>query len=338
MFQRILLPLDGSPQAERVTPVAARLARHADSEVILLRVTDDGATDPAQGFVAWAPRHVDAAAYLTQVAGAEPLAGVRTQTIVREGDAVSGILSVAISSAADLIILSHVRHTDEPAHAPGNVAARVAGEAPMSVLLIREQQSPLARMRPTQPCALRLLVPLDGSPLAEAALATAAELLEALGAPERSSLHLAQIVANVSSWRSAARYLARIAESTRAGALTGRPINVSWSVIAHADPAEALLHLAEVGEDPDPQVSWSVARDLGIASDAVQDNVVGFQQCDAIVMTTHGRSDLHHLLLGSVAERILRAARMPLLLARHAPGAAPPHPLISEPDVERWRL
>ena len=40
------------------------------------------------------------------------------------------------------------------------------------------------------------------------------------------------------------------------------------------------------------------------------------RQCDLIVMGTHGRTGLRHLLLGSVAERIVRKASCPVLTAR----------------------
>ncbi len=45
------------------------------------------------------------------------------------------------------------------------------------------------------------------------------------------------------------------------------------------------------------------------------------QEFDLIVMGTHGRTGLQHLLMGSVAERVVRLARCPVLVVR-APGAA----------------
>lgn len=52
--------------------------------------------------------------------------------------------------------------------------------------------------------------------------------------------------------------------------------------------------------------------------------------CDLIVMGTHGRTGLVHLLLGSVAEQVLRQARCPVLSIRHRPADEPPLP---EPKV-----
>lgn len=54
------------------------------------------------------------------------------------------------------------------------------------------------------------------------------------------------------------------------------------------------------------------------------------EQCDLIVMGTHGRSGLMHLLLGSVTEHVLRHARCPVLTIR---DRAEDEPLLDEPRV-----
>jgi universal stress protein A len=50
------------------------------------------------------------------------------------------------------------------------------------------------------------------------------------------------------------------------------------------------------------------------------------QRCDLIVMGTHGRTRLAHLLLGSVAEHVVRHARCPVLTIREHPAGEPPLP------------
>lgn len=54
------------------------------------------------------------------------------------------------------------------------------------------------------------------------------------------------------------------------------------------------------------------------------------QKCDLIVMGTHGRGGLLHVLLGSVAEQVMRNARCPVLTIRKRPADEPPLP---EPQV-----
>lgn len=54
------------------------------------------------------------------------------------------------------------------------------------------------------------------------------------------------------------------------------------------------------------------------------------QNCDLIVLGTHGRTGLKHLLLGSVAEHVIRHARCPVLTVRDRPADEPP---LTEPLV-----
>jgi nucleotide-binding universal stress UspA family protein len=55
--------------------------------------------------------------------------------------------------------------------------------------------------------------------------------------------------------------------------------------------------------------------------------ILGYAQehgCDLIVMSTHGRTGFRHLVLGSVAERVIRAAKIPVLTLRDEAAAKPP--------------
>jgi nucleotide-binding universal stress UspA family protein len=144
-----------------------------------------------------------------------------------------------------------------------------------------------------------ILVPLDGSTLAEGALGRAAELagdtgarLLLLRAVEASALlGTDRVDAEVRLVRDAEEYLAAV--SARARAMGAR--NVATSVWYGA-PAWAI-----------PEAARAYGADL-------------------IVMTTHGRSGLGRLILGSVAEQVLRATTAPILLLRdvRAPVATKP--------------
>ena len=75
-------------------------------------------------------------------------------------------------------------------------------------------------------------------------------------------------------------------------------------------PIERVAH----GGPPGPVICW-IAQE---------------RQCDLIVMGTHGRKGLSHLLLGSVAEDVMRHARCPVLTVRDRPADEPP---LEEPEV-----
>ena len=138
-----------------------------------------------------------------------------------------------------------------------------------------------------------ILVPLDGSALAETALPKALQLAEASGA-RVLLLRAAQSQAfpgidptggQVKVVSEAETYLAGIQKRlTRQG-----PVEVETSVW-YGPAARAIVEAARI------------------------------HKADEIVMTTHGRSGLGRLLLGSVAESVLRGSTTPILLLR-AEGA-----------------
>ena len=147
----------------------------------------------------------------------------------------------------------------------------------------------------------KILVPLDGSVLAEAALWKAAEIsnggtLSLLRAAEAHSLLGAdQIDAQVAAVKEAEEYLATVARR-----LADRGMKSVETHVWYGPPAAAIVEAAQV------------------------------HKVDLIVMSTHGRSGLGRLILGSVAESVLRGTRTPILVVRadSAPvepqwGAAP---------------
>jgi nucleotide-binding universal stress UspA family protein len=134
----------------------------------------------------------------------------------------------------------------------------------------------------------RILVPLDGSALAEAALSSAASLA---GADTVLML-----------MRAAEAYTVPGADPTAAQVEVVR---------------EAEAYLAEVAERLQRQGLRSVQTSVwyGPAAPAIVD-AARLRRADLIVMSTHGRSGLGRLFLGSVAEYVLRASRVPILLLR----------------------
>src|SRR5262249_9080742 len=162
-----------------------------------------------------------------------------------------------------------------------------------------------------------ILVPLDGSAFAEAALAPAASLLKALAAPERGELHLSLVISpdDTTSHHllepptrvdNARAYLMRVADHLR-GAYP--QLAVSWSLTPEHAVARTLLRVAEGG-----------------ASDAQSDAVAAAgAPChyDLIAMATHGRTGFTGWALGSNTERVLHGTTLPLLMVRPQGLAGP---------------
>lgn len=137
----------------------------------------------------------------------------------------------------------------------------------------------------------KILVPLDGSALAEAALDRAIALADRdrtkvilLRAAESTTFPGADPVeGQVAVVREAEEYLERVAGRLRQAGL--RQVETS---VWYGPPAAAIIEAAE------------------------------FQKPDLIVMNSHGRSGIGRLILGSVAESVLRGTATPILLLRAA--------------------
>jgi len=188
MFQRILVPLDGSARAEEALPVAARIARASGGSVHLLQVVSSP-IDYGGGLAA-APLLSEqviesevstATDYLKTVAACPGLSGIRISTEVACGLPPQYILAVARSGEVDLIVLCSVAHT-------------LAHESTVHTLILRESKSASLLSSSDAARPLCTLVPLDGSALSETALIPAARLVAALAAPAQGALRLAQVV------------------------------------------------------------------------------------------------------------------------------------------------
>jgi nucleotide-binding universal stress UspA family protein len=139
----------------------------------------------------------------------------------------------------------------------------------------------------------KLLVPLDGSPLAEQALAKALDVAEG-GSPTLLLLRAAE----ASTWpgvdptEEQIRVVHEAEEYLNAvqARLASKGIHKVETRVWYGPPAAAIVEAARVGH------------------------------ADLIVMTTHGRSGLGRLILGSVAEAVLRGTSTPIMLLR-ADGA-----------------
>ncbi|HYU72342.1 MAG TPA: universal stress protein, partial [Ktedonobacteraceae bacterium] len=201
MFKRILVPLDGSARAERALPVAASLARASGGSIVLLRAVTspidfawyamESPIAMQEGIEADIARATD---YLASVAGSSELAGIEIKTEVLPGAPALSIFPVARAFQADLIVMCSHGYTGRTRWILGSVSQKVARHSPVPVLVLREDGSVPVNLHPDGMRSVRVLVPLDGSSLAEAALAPAAQLSAALSAPARGALHVARVL------------------------------------------------------------------------------------------------------------------------------------------------
>lgn len=270
MFNKIIVPLDGSNGAEITLPYAVDIATSFKAAVILVTVSETGAPDKSHLFES----------YLKRVSGELGRSGVKVTSMVAEGKPADEILKLGTRENADLMIIAAHGESGGNPQLPGSIAGKILSSSGKPVLLVRAGPAPAAGK-----LIKRILVPLDGSPMSERALKTVEPLAAGLGAelvlfqavePVRYVPGFETMVPNVvmpsddEIKRSAGKYLADVAAP-----LKRRGLNVSSAVIADA-PAEAIIDYADSGS------------------------------IDLIAMTTHGFSGIKRWVFGSTTQKVLQ--------------------------------
>lgn len=254
--------------------------------------------------------------YLAQVTSSNDFKGIDIRTEVLAGAPATTIRLFAQLHRVDLIVLCSHGYTGFKRWRLGSVALHVIQRSTAPVLVLCEGSSiPIGRPEEsTRP--LRVLLALDGSPLAETALEPAAQLCACLAAPAHGTLHLTRVLpsseladdsqkevpleARKLAASNARAYLKTIEQRLREGDLAELGLMVTSSVVVHADVADTLIRVAEHGE-------------------FIGDNEE-FGGCDLIAMATHGRGDPHRWFMGSITESVLGTTALPLLVVRpHQP-------------------
>ncbi len=310
MFHHIVVPLDGSSRAEQALPVAAHLARASHGTLTLLRVITPRLEVDLK--LIGLSRHIElsqetdmaqANDYLAQVTSSNDFEGIDIQTEVMTGAPATTIRLFAQLHHVDLIVLCSHGYTGFKRWRLGSVALHVIQRSTAPVLVLSEGSSiPIGRPEgSTHP--LRVLLALDGSPLAETALVPAAQLCACLAAPAHGALHLTRVVpfSELADDRQLAEsnvraYLKTIEQRLQVRDLAELGLMVTSSVVVHTDVADSLIREAEHGE-------------------FIGDNEE-LHGCDLIAMATHGRGDPHRWFMGSITEHVLGATTLPLLVVR----------------------
>jgi nucleotide-binding universal stress UspA family protein len=296
----ILVPLDGSEAAEQAVPVAVDLARRSGGTLRLVHVHIPITADPihVEGLPVidehlHSQRRAHEQAYLD--GARERLAqGVAGSAALLDGPVAATVAADAKASGARLIAMtSHGRGGLERAWL-GSVADELVHISPVPLLLVRPERD--AGSYPLR----RILVPLDGSAVAESILVHAIALARLEADAEIVLLDVVQPIASA-VWIPAMALAAPLA----GGDLTTRQEERAREYLgglARRLEADGLRVRTRV------QVATSVA--LAIL-DVVRDEAM-----DVVALATHGRSGIRRLALGSVADKLVRGSPVPVLLFR----------------------
>jgi nucleotide-binding universal stress UspA family protein len=153
----------------------------------------------------------------------------------------------------------------------------------------------------------KILVPLDGSKLAEVVLPYVQELARRFD----SEVTLIQVVAPLS--KLVAETMPASLEPTGAAAAIGVEAASEALKAEHESARSYLEGVAGRLKAQDIKVRTEIAE--GVAADTIVEYAHGHAM-DLIAMSTHGRSGLRRLVYGSVADQVLRQAGTPVLLIR----------------------
>ncbi len=142
MYNRILVPLDGSPVAEAVLPQAEMLAKCANAEIVLLSVithpsVDYYIPDPAMALSVHMEQQNATRKYLQRVADDLTGQGLRVRTEMCDGPVAEAVLDYADSTQSDLIAMSTHGRSGIGRFLLGSVAEKVIRSAKVPVLLVR---------------------------------------------------------------------------------------------------------------------------------------------------------------------------------------------------------
>jgi nucleotide-binding universal stress UspA family protein len=308
---RILVPTDFSATSDEALTFAKGLAEQLGASLHLLHAFEDPFTTAAFAAEMYAPLPLsmrdnmlrDVEQRLAERMPPEDKTRFNGTTQIVSGVPAKTIVEYAGSLGADLIVMGTHGRGGMAHFLLGSVTERVVRTASCPVLTIREAAAGAIN---------RILVPTDFSTTSDAALDYANLLAERSGA----SLQLLHVIDDpfVTEGLAAEAYIAE-APMLRSAMLR--------------DAQSRLADRAVLKQPGGARVDTEVLFGHGaktIAEYAAERGV------DLIVMGTHGRTGVAHLLLGSVAERVVRTASCPVLTVRHRKAPKPHTELVY--DVE----
>jgi nucleotide-binding universal stress UspA family protein len=280
---RILIPLDSTQEARAALPYAAALATPG-TEIILLTVVPSGAdADTARAGLETAAQRLR-------------VAGLMVRTEIAVGDPAERIVDTAVNLDAAMIVMASHGRGALGRLIYGSVADRVAREATIPTMVVRARQ-----VEPGPVGITRLVVPLDGSPRAEAALPAATAISRRLGTP----IFLVRVVDPVDLMPPA----------------VGMGEAIPFEIYDEAEKEmeqDARNYLDAVAKTLREQ-GLSVATDvlMGPPASSIEDAT---HLGDVLVLSSHERTGVMRWLLGSVAEKLTREDESPVILVPAEPA------------------
>lgn len=299
MFGHILVPLDGSSLAESALPHAVALAQSFESEVTLVQVVErvtDATRNQAIDPLNWKMRTSEAEAYLDEAGSRLRAVGVHAGRTLLEGKPAERIIEFVRGQDIDLIVLSSHGQGGLSQWNINSTVQKVVMQAYVPTLIVRAYQPAVSGLGELR--YQRLMVPLDGSQRAEAALSLAVALARA----QRASLVLAHVISKPEVPR-------RVPLTGEEAGLIERFVELNRKV--------ATRYLSDL----ETQFTMDIETRLLVAGDttAALHQLVEEEGVDLVVLSAHGYSGEARWPFGSVALNFIAFGSTPLLIVHDMP-------------------
>lgn len=345
MFNRILVPLDGSTLAERTIPHAEQFARIFGSSIVLLQVIDPisyhenpNPVDP----LSWQIRKAEADMYMNGIAarirddlresaldakGAQSRGKdkkkVRVEYSIREGKTAENIINFAHAENIDLLVISTHGSGGLSRWNISSVTQKVINLIYMPVLIVRAYNQPEtenARIR-----YRRILLPIDGSRRAECALPAGIAL-----AHGEMSMGLASGAKNLSPHHTAPATLLLQTKLILATVIKPPelPIPEPYPVEIEQLSEKLMLvsrqavskYLNEMKEQLSVECETCVVENNSVSS-AIQELANQQEDIDLVVMCAHGHTGQSTWPYGSVTRNYMEHGTKPVLVIQDVPSS-----------------
>ena len=311
MYSKVIVPLDGSELSEQSLPYAELVARSLGAPIELVQAYDIlpasllGARH-RQGVISTLEEGARARALVSMEPQRRRLEGDghSVSAVAQRGPAADVIVAVASAEPTALVVMSTHGRAGISRWVMGSVTDKVLHTIPNPMLIVRANV-----MGPASPetSLKNVVVPLDGSALSELAISHAISVAGALAA----GVTVLRITPTQDHYRQQLNMV-----SPEMGTVPDFDM-ADPDELAAEDAEETTAYLDDVRN------RMRIDHAHGVATEhLVNDNIAqaiierAGQQTSLVVMTTHGRSGVGRMVLGSVTDRVIRHSNLPVLVIR----------------------
>jgi len=300
MFQKILIPLDGSPLAEAALPYVMPIAKAYGSQVVLANVVAPPSVEFEGDFTGIQHPYLDqlteeakiwAAGYLQKVADrlAQAQVSVLRQDVL-VGSPAALLISQIKRHAVDLVAIATHGRSGLGRVLLGSVADNLLHSTDVPLLVVRPPEIEVEGEIKLS----SIIVPLDGSPLAESVLSYVKDMAKALSL----TVTLVRAIPTVTALSSGPEY-----------------VLLPMDIITEMKEA-AILYLDNVAQSlRNEGLSCTTEVVEGDTASAISE-YARKKQNHLVAISSHGRSGIARAVMGSIADRLIRTSGDPVLVVR----------------------